>query len=257
MQPLIPPSFHLAGFFGSVAASQTDHALTPFADGYLSQGASGLLLPEDMSVVRQYGAGLGLTQFLLNVPSLRQISQPRYGTVNKATFAVDDAPILVLDDYAPSIMRSEGYNYSVTTDATAGPNPTHVFSWLSKGFKPCQRGRATTIRASAIITAVAGAWTQGAMTLAQDLPSGMYEIIGCAAFGTGLQAVRFRAPGAGFAPGVLAEQAAGEFFLGNQRWGRMGSFGSFQNSLIPVIEITGTAGAITVSLFIDIVKVGG
>lgn len=255
MNPLIQPSFHLAGFFGSVAASQTDLALTPFTDGYLSQGASGLLLPDDMGVVRQYGAGLGLTQFLLDVPSMRQISQPRYGTVNKATFAVDDAPILILGDYAPSIMRSEGYNYRVTTDATSGPNPTHVFSWLSKGFRPCQKGRSTTIRASATITAVAGQWAPGNLTLAQDLPSGQYEIIGCAAYGTGLQAVRFRMPGAGLAPGVLAEQAAGEFLLNNQRWGQMGSFGSFQNSLIPIVEITGTAGSIAVTLFIDIVKV--
>lgn len=255
MQPMIPPSFHLAGFFGSVAASQTDLALTPFTDGFLTIGVSGLLMPEDMATVRQYGAGLGLTQYLLNVPSLRVISQPRYGTVNKATFAVDDAPILVLDDYAPSIMRSEGFNYAVTTDATAGPNPTHVFAWLSKGFKPCQRGRSTTIRATATITAVAGAWAGGGLTLAQDLPSGVYEIIGCAVFGTGLQAMRFRLPGAGYAPGVLAEQAPGEFFLNNQRWGRMGSFGSFQNSLVPTVEITGTAGAITLTAFIDIVKV--
>ena len=256
MQPMIAPSFHLAGFSASVAASQTDSALTPFADGYLSQGASGLLLPEDMSVVRQFGAGLGLTQYLLDVPSLRQISQPRYGTVNKALYPVDDAPILILDEYAPSIMRSEGYNYRVTTDATAGPNLTRVFSWLSKSFRPCQRGRSTTIRATATITAVAGSWVQGHLTLAQDLPAGNYEIIGCAAYGTGLSALRFRMPGAGYAPGVLAEQAAGEFFLNNQRWGRMGSFGSFQNSLPPVVEIEGASGAITVTVFIDIVKVG-
>lgn len=251
----IAPSFHLAGFFGSVAASQTDLALTPFSDGYLSQGASGLLLPEDMSIVRHYGAGLGLTQFLLNVPSMRVISQPRYGTVNKATFAVDDAPILIMGDYGPTIMRSEGFNYQTTTDATAGPNPTHIFAWLTRGVRPCQRGRSTTIRATATITAVAGSWTNGGLTLSQDLPAGTYEIIGCAAYGTGLQAVRFRLPGAGYSPGVLAEQAPGEFMLNNQRWGAMGSFGTFQNSLIPTIDITGTAGAITVTLFIDIVKV--
>jgi hypothetical protein len=256
MNGMIPPSFHLAGFFGSVAASQTDIALTPFSDGYLSQGVSGLLLPDDMMVARHIGLGLGLTQYLLNVPSLRQISQPRYGTVNKALLAVDDAPILIMGDYAPSIMRSEGYNYQVTTDATAGPNATHVFSFLTKGFKPCQRGRSTTIRATATITAVAGAWVNGGLTLAQDLPAGNYEIIGAAAYGTGLQAVRFRLPGAGYAPGIIAEQAPGEFFLNNQRWGQMGSFGSFQNSLVPTIDITGTAGAITITMFIDIVKVG-
>lgn len=251
----LAPSFHLTGFFGSVAASQTDLALTPFSDGYLSQGASGLLLPADMSISRSYGSGLGLTQYLLDVPSMRVITQPRYGTVNKATFAVDDAPILDFDVYGPTVMRSEGFNYRVTTDATAGPNPTHVFAWITQGLRPCQRGRSTTIRATATITAVAGAWATGNLTLAQDLPSGTYEIIGCAAFGTGLQAVRFRMPGAGYAPGVLAEQAPGEFLLNNQRWGRMGSFGSFQNSLVPTIDITGTAGAIAVTLFIDIVKI--
>lgn len=256
MQPLIQPSFHLLGFSASVAASQTDSALTPYNDGFFSRGQSGILLPSEMEVFRSVGMGLGLTEYLLNVPSMRQISQPRYGTVNKALLAVDDAPILIQGDYAPTVMATEGVNYAVTTDATAGPNLTRVYAWVRNRFRPANKGRATTIKATASVTAVAGSWVGGSLTLSQDLPSGYYEIVGAAAFGTGLAAVRFRLPGATLAPGVLAQQAAGEFMLNNQRWGELGSFGSFQNSQLPTVEIDGTSGAITATIYIDIVKVG-
>lgn len=246
---------HLACFYGSVAASQTDLTINPVTDGYLTIGTSGLLLPDTMRIVKAYVGGLGLTQARINVPSLRAISQPRIHPINAALYPVDDAPIQVYGDRGPRIMRSEGVTLAVTTDATAGPNFQHGFLWLASANVAAPFGDITTIRATTTVTQVAGAWSPGNITLEQDLPAGSYAVVGLDAVGAATQAIRLRFPGATLAPGVLCQQAAGQFFLNTFRYGASGQFGVFENSLPPTIELIGAAGAATVAIFLDLIKV--
>ncbi len=246
---------HLAAFYGSVAASQTDLSLTPVTDPYLTIGTSGMLLPKNMRCYMTYMSGLGLTQGRINVPSLRAISLPRVNPVNKALYPVDDAPINRPRMQGPRILRSEGFVLQVTTDATAGPNATYGLTWLTDAVTPAPTGDITTIRASSTVTAVTGSWVLGTLTLEQDLPAGRYAVVGMDVVGATAIAVRLRFPGGGPCPGCLVQQAAGEFFLDTFRFGNMGSWGEFDNSLPPVIDVLGTSGAVTLTVFLDIIKV--
>jgi hypothetical protein len=153
-------------------------------------------------------------------------------------------------------MRSETFQVALSSDATAGPNASYVLAWLYTSPRRRIAGDITTMRATSTVTAVTGSWVLGAMTLENDLPAGRYAIVGAEVIGATAIAMRFRFAGGGYCPGVLCQQAAGEFFLDRFRHGNAGAFGEFDNSLPPQIDVLGTAGAVTLTMYLDLIKVG-
>lgn len=252
---LQPPNWHLAAFYSSLAASQTNLAVAPVVDPAVTTNNNGMLLPENMRIGMAFASGLGVTQGQFSVPSLRVVAQPRIHPVNKQLYPVDDSPINRPGDQGARILKTETFAANLTSDATVGPNDSYVLAWLYAGPKRQIPGDITTIRASATVTAVTGSWVVGAMTLEADLPSGFYAVVGMDVLGATAVAVRLRFPGAGYCPGVLAQQASGQFFLDTFRYGNAGTFGVFENSSIPQIDVLGTSGAVTLTIFLDIIKV--
>ncbi len=250
------PNFHLAAFCSSLAASQTDLAVAPVVDPQLTTNNNGMLLPENMRIGMAFASGLGVAQARFNVPSLRVVAQPRVHPVNKALYPFDDAPVNRPFEQGARVLKTETFQAAMTSDATAGPNDSYVLAWLYN--KPRQRiqGDITTIRATSAVTAVTGSWVLGAMTLEQDLPSGLYTIVGADVLAPTAIAMRFRFAGGGYCPGVLCQQASGQFFLDTFRYNNCGAFGQFENSSIPQIDVLGTSGAVALTIFMDIIKTG-
>ena len=252
---MYPTKMHLAAFYSSLAASQTALAASPVVDGALTTNNNGFLLPENARVAYSYASGLGVTRAAFAVPSLRVVAQPNIHPVNQALYPVDDAPINRPGDQGPRILQSETFAANLTSDATAGPNDSYVLAWLRMGQMVRPAGDITTIRATATVTAVTGAWVVGAMTMEADLPTGYYAVVGMDATAATTVAIRLRFPGQVYAPGVLAQQAAGQFFLNDFRYANSGVFGAFRNSAIPLIEVLGTAGAQTITMYLDLIQV--
>ena len=250
------PNCHLAAFFANLAASQTNLAIAPVVDPALTTTNNGMLLPENMRVGKVYLSGLGVTEGRIAVPSLRIVSQPWIQPVNKALYPVDDFPIVDYKQQGPRILRAETFSLQATSDATGGPNASYGLFWLYNQFRPAPSGDMTTIKATSTIVCVAGTWVLGALTLEQDLPAGRYAIVGCAAIGATAVAIRFAFAGGGYRPGVLVQQAQGQFSSDQFEKGNSGWFGEFENSLPPQIDCLGTAGSVNLTLYIDIIKVG-
>ncbi len=249
--------FHLAAFYASLAASQTNLAIAPVVDQAVTTNANGMLLDRNMRIGMGFASGLGVTGGRFAVPSLRVIAQPRIYPVNKALYAVDDAPIWSPDDQGPLVLKTETFAANLTSDATAGPNDSYVLAWLYPGQKGSVQGDIITIQATASITAVTGSWVLGSMTLEQDLPSGYYAVVGMDVTAATTVAARLAFPGGGYCPGVIAQQAAGQFFLNTFRYGNAGVFGVFENSAIPQIQVLGTSGAQSLVIYLDLIKVPG
>lgn len=250
------PNCHLAAFYASLAASQTNLPIAPVVDPALTTNNNGMLLPENMRVGKVFASGLGVTEGRIAVPSLRIVSQPWIQPVNKALYPVDVFPVIDYGINGPRILRSETFSLQLTSDATAGPNASYGLFWLYNSFRPAPAGDITTIKATTTVTGVAGSWVLGALTLEQDLPSGRYAIVGAQAIGATAIALRFAFAGGGYRPGILVQQAAGQFSMPIFEKGNSGWFGEFDNSLPPQVDVLATAGAVTISLYIDIVKVG-
>ena len=159
-------------------------------------------------------------------------------------------------EQGPRILRSETFAVQATSDATGGPNDSYALAWLYAGPRRMQSGDETTIRASSTVTCVTGSWVLGAMTLEQDLPAGRYAIVGVDCTGATAIAARFSFAGGSYQPGFLIQQAAGQFFLDTFRSNSLGVYGEFENSLPPQLFVLGTSGAVTLTLFLDIIKIG-
>lgn len=248
--------FHLSAFYASVAASQTNSLLPAVQDGAFTISNQRLLLPQSMRVDRAFLFGLGVTEGRINVPSLRAISLPRVYPVDKNAAPTNDPFVVNMRQRGCKLLQTEGIGFEASTDATAGPNGTFGLLWMYPSFQGPMTGDVITCKATATVVSSAGVWTAGSITLEQDLPSGTYQMIGADAWGTNVAAVRFRFPGQFLMPGILAQQAAGEFVGDNQRFGQMGPFGSFTNTQVPTIEVLGTGATSAITLYIDLIKIG-
>lgn len=246
---------HLAAFEASVAANATFTALTPVPDGSLSTPGSGFVIPERMAVRRALLTGLGATEGRLNVPGFRQIAYPSLYPVNKALYAVDRPPFIDWGDMGPAFRPTENLGVDVSTDATAGPNITRAFCYLGDRLPTAPTGEVFTLKYTGAPTAVTGQWVNFSPTVTTALPAGKYALIGADAYGAGLAAIRFQFPGQVWRPGVIAQQAAGEFDDGSQRMGRMGLFGVFSSTALPTVDCIGASGAIAITMYWDLIQV--
>ncbi len=248
--------FHLAGFYGSIAASQTNIILPACQDGAFTLQNQRLIMPQRMQIRRTYLMGSGITEGRIVVPSMRTITYPRIHPVDKSAAPANDPAIVRLDDRGPTMLQTEGLGLEITTDATAGPLTAIGLLWLYPGYREAISGQCYTLKATASVAGAVGVWQAGSMTLENDLPAGEYELIGADARGTNLAALRFRFPGQPLLPGIVCEQAAGEFLTDHQRMGNMGSFGRFTNTQVPTIEVLGLGATTTQDIYLDLIKVG-
>ena len=107
-----------------------------------------------------------------------------------------------------------------------------------------------------ILAAVAGVWTLGQLVTDQTLPPGQYTVVGMSAYGTGLLLCRLRFEGMDWRPGVLSQQAVGEFSDNTMRRGAFGAFGSFRSIVLPQVEVLGYSGVSDLIVYLDVVRGG-
>lgn len=245
---------HLLAFFTSLAASLTNAKLNAVEDGQFTLNNNNFLLPQRMQVQRAYVLGLPVTEARIVVPSLRAVTFPRLHPVDKAATPSNDPSILRYLGNGPTLLGGEGVSLEASTDATGGPNNCYGLLWIAPSFVPAPPGPCFTMKATATITVAAGVWGRGSLVLENDLPAGQYALIGADAQGVNVAAVRFRFPNNDLLPGIVAQQADGEFLTDHQRYGRMGLFGTFNNINLPTIECLGLGAGSAQTIYLDIVR---
>lgn len=247
---------HLLAFYSSIAASSTNSKINAVEDGLQTIVSNNFLLNDPVKVQRCYINGLGIVEARYNIPSMRSMTLPRIHPVDKAASPSNDPSVMHYGDYGPKIMAGEGISLECSTDATSGPLAAYGLLWVAKAFVPAPKGDCFTIKATASVVTTVGVWNRGSLSLENDLPPGKYAVIGADAQGTNLEALRFRFPGQDVLPGVVTQQADGEFLTDHQRFGQMGLFGVFGNITLPTIEVFGYGTTTTQTIYLDVVKVG-
>lgn len=247
---------HLLAFYSSLAVSLTNAKLNAVEDGQYTIANSNFLLNERHIVQRAYCLSNGGIDARIVVPSMRAVTLPRVHPIDKNTAPANDPSVLRYRDNGPALLASEGVSMEMSTDAT-GTVASYGLLWVAPRFAEAPRGPVFTLKATASIVATVGTWGRGSMTLENDLPSGNYAVIGMDCQGANALAMRLRFPGGTMLPGVLAEQADGEFLTDHQRFGRMGLFGIFNSVQLPTLEVMAFGTTTTQTVYLDIVRVGG
>jgi hypothetical protein len=122
--------------------------------------------------------------------------------------------------------------------AAGGAAQQGIAAWLADSEIQPVKGRIFSVRATITLALVAGVWSYSTMTFTEDLPVGVYDIVGFdVVAGEGMIA-RLVPVGGMNRPGVPVRQAPTNHILGNTfRNGNMGVFCTFPHNNIPGVEV--------------------
>ncbi|MAF43782.1 MAG: hypothetical protein CMI54_06410 [Parcubacteria group bacterium] len=241
----------LAGAWGNLAALSDQHIFTAGDD---------LTVPELNQVVAlTAGIGSGGNQLArISSPSLRRITLPQIHPhnggadadvepdANPPVYDLRRSPIPLDEDEA---LNAEGHS---NTSAAA---KQWVIVWLSNSTIQPVEGNITTCRGTNTDTLVADVWTNGNLTLDEDLPKGRYQLVGMRALSAGLICARAVFRGGRWRPGTIGCDDAQDLTPDIFRHGRMGVWGEFDHNQAPSIDFLSMSGDSSQEVFLDLIKV--
>lgn len=247
--------FHLLAFQGSVAQNASLANIPLVTDTVFSNTSGGYLPPSNFKAMIAYAKVDSGSIARIDTPLLRIPVFPYLPNIDLAADPPNLPPLNEWYDSGPMIPQNDQLNF-VVSRAGAGASDCTGLIWCAARTPSPVTGDVRTIRATSAITRVANAWTEGTLTLQDQLPSGRYQIVGLATFGTNLLATRFIFPDQQLRPGTLAQQAVGEYSWDRFRTGNMGVWGSFYSTAVPTVQILGYGANTSQTHLIDVIKIG-
>lgn len=248
--------FHLAAFRGSVTNGTTNTAIAGVPDSILARSSANNFLAPDQTTIRAATAGgLNASRSRINTPNVRAVGLPYIAPLQTGISAQSPPNIADFGIRGPRPAAADEISVEAThTDVAA--QIQFALMWLALGRREWTPGDKYRIRGTAAITGVVGAWANGAITLDQNLPAGIYQIQGMDAFGTNLLGARLIFPGGGWRPGCFARNAVASVPDPIFTDGRLGVYGEFDTVAIPQLEIYVEAANTAQEVYFDIVRLG-
>lgn len=129
-----------------------------------------------------------------------------------------------------------------------------AFVWLADGAIKPTTGKMYTVRATASATLVTASWVNsGGLVFASTLPTGHYQVVGFRSWSANQVAARIFFVGYPWRPGVPAQSAEVGVEWPIFRWGNMGVFGEFNNTVPPTVDFMGITDTAE-TLYFDLIK---
>lgn len=235
--------------FGSAQATLA--AATAVQDPTIRTSTTFAYMPPISNIVGVYPIGVTISGAQLQAPSLKKFIN--YDIAPLDVSATPTTPYKYLPHYlSPYVLQPNEGLQAYLTD-TAG-TIDYVIVELSDGpVAPVSPAGALTIKATATITAVAANWTNGTLTFTQTLPVGNYQLIGFRVEAAGVVAARLFPVGGIYRPGVIARQGVSDMDAPYDRFGGKGVLFTFNQLTPPSLDILGTVGSKTCTVYLDII----
>lgn len=230
-------------------------ALAAVADPHVRVVANDIIVPGDFKFLwGATGIGPTMTRAQLASPSLRRSFLHEIAPLDVGS-ALPASPrkLYLADDNPLQLDGGEALDAFITN--TASDRET-VLVWLSNGpSKPLDKPF-TTMRVTATPTAVAGAWTNGALTFDQTLPAGRWQVVGARFRSTNLIAFRFVFIAGTYRPGALGYAATTSLDYDKFRAGNLGAWGDFAHNAPPTVDFLANAADASFTGELDLVYLG-
>lgn len=255
--------FHFAAFgktSANLGAGVYD-ALTAISDGYLSVntnsgrflvpgGQSGMLSPWRLAF--KYAQGTTMSVARIFNAWMRQIAFPTISPI-RAGLTIDSAfNFDVPFPDGPEIPYMD--EFGIDADSAAAEVQTAGLI-LHDGAMLLPPGKRYTVRFTSTITSVANAWSNGTISLIDNLPPGKYAVIGADLIGTALIFFRIQRADAGPRPGIPGRASLAIYPSNQFRYGALGEWLRFDAYALPYLDVfCSSAGAKTFTGYLDVVK---
>ena len=247
-------AFSLVGWSEEVdSATLTD--IQALLDQHVTTDGDDILVPAFASNI------IGVFAFGSNI-ICAQISSP---TLRKGLM-LDVAPIRVFSPSSPldnfinrlhrpiALTPGEGLRARVSEVGTSATR-VGVLVWLQGEYEEPPEGEIHTVKATSTTTLTPYEWTLCPLTLTQQLEAGRYALVGARVESATAIAARFVIPGSEYRPGVIACNAADHADYGIFREGRFGTFGEFEHTFIPQVEILAGSADTAEVVYLDVIKI--
>jgi len=246
---------HTLGWRVSLAdATETD--MTPVTDGIWTIQNGHFLPAMDWFLLAAMFASTGPTRARLVTPTMRQVTTP---FIRPMETNIVPGNLPGIADYRDNSFRLRALEeiQLLGTQTTGGAVVGVGLAWVSRqGLTPMPSGDVYTMRGTGTTTAVAGAWTQVAVTWQDTLPQGVFAVVGANFIGTTALAGRFILEDQVDRPGGVGASAAD---LSNSpifMKGGLGIWGRFNSNRMPNVEFLCNAGDTAQEIYMDIIRVG-
>lgn len=249
-------AFHVLGYYtASLASAASNVALANVPDQMVFATANAFQMPRRVTCIGAYGGNDAYTSLRINAPSLRRTFLPQIDPVDSQLAPSNRPPINWYGDMGPQFDYTEGVSVEASRGVVAA-SAAAALLWIADSNLITVGGPIFTWMVTATTTIAAGTWASGAMSYTQTLPAGKYQVVGMSAYGANLYAARLVFLTGGFRPGVLAQQAYGEFSDDMFRRGNAGLFGQFDNTTLPSLEFMGTGAGSAQTVMLDLIRMG-
>lgn len=248
-------TIHLAAFAESIAPNANLINIAAVQDDTVFTSGDDVRVPGDLPFLMAV-AGLndasGPVQMQVQSPSLRRITNINVAPHGTGLVFPDYDVINLMAANPIPMQADEAVNFlAENTEAVAALH--YGLVWFTDGPQALVNGASYPIRTTSSVTAIANAWVNGALTFTTDLPVGNYDVVGMRALVVGGIAARINFVGGAWRPGVTTIGDVNDTGPMPFRHNRLGIWGTFHTNTPPTVDFLAAAGAITPSVYLDII----
>ena len=247
-------AFSLVGWSESIdSATLTD--IQALLDQHVTTDGDDILVPAFASnIIGVFAFGLMIRGAQISSPTLRKGLMLDVAPLNDSGKPYFPPPFVNRLHRPIALTPGEGLRARVSEGAS-GASRVGVLVWLQGEYEEPPEGEILTVKARSTTTLTPYEWTLCPLSLTQQLEAGRYALVGARVESAGAIAARFVIPGSEYRPGVIAWDALGDTDMGIFREGRFGTFGEFEHTFIPQVEVLSATADTAEVVYLDVVKI--
>jgi hypothetical protein len=244
--------FHTCAYYVSLAGTANTN-VTPVQDDVLTIANAHFLPQSDMDIIYAYAGCALLDRARIVSPTNRVITLP---FIRPVQLTASPASPPAIADYTENPFRIRGLEeLSVEASATgAGPGDAYAVLGLQRNYEPVPRGNIFTLRGASTTASVQATWVSTAMTWADQLPEGLYAVVGGTVVAATGIAFRLIFEGQVERPGALQTILATGADWSRQYKGGLGIWGRFRPTAMPTVQVLNNAAVAAHTAYLDIMR---
>lgn len=246
--------FHMLAYEEAIGTT-ADTDLDAIVDDVVTRVSDHFQLQNPMGLLFAFANSATLTRGRVVTPNFRQIARPYIRPIEAAAAPGDDPNIA---DYSMNplvIPALEEIQIELTSGIAMGTEQAFGLLGVQSQFDPTPRGDIFTLRGVSTTASVANVWSSLTTTWTDTLPNGTYAVVGGSGFAATAIAFRVIFEEQRWRPGFVASNSAGQRTAKIFRKGRLGVWGRFNNTAMPIVQTLNSAAVSTHEYYLDLIKI--
>lgn len=247
---------HLLAYTKASAGGVALEDLPGVQDVWASLNASShYFLPQDMFLKFTYNLSPNVTAAQLSQPFLRAIALPAMTPYDIGTTPTS-IPAVQWFEYPITTLKKTDELAVLQSDNAGGAIQKYAFlGVVDSNLVNQPQGAIIELRATTVTVANQRSWANVTFTVDQGIPYGKYAVVGMDVVGANVIAARLAFPAGGPRPGCLGRITHATKPDSRFRNGRLGTWGYFDSTAVPTIDIFGAGALSNPEVFLDVIKV--